>query len=328
MRLPTRYIPRFLKNCVPGYRRHWRRNYGALLHGMQECIPTLAFGETDGVPWVQVRGGGPRLHGFWTEADDAELYDNLRPDLPRTLPRPYFRLVRDYLTRYCYPHMRPDLKPLGFPVTRMGGFHGQHKDAIADLIDADDRERLIAAFRPGRDDITIDCGAFLGFGALRLAADTPEGMVVAVEASAACHALLERNVAHNGAGNVVPVRRGIWSTGSIRTLESSYAQANSLVPEVHTGDHTVSVETTNIDSLAVSLSLARVDMISLTINGAEPEALAGAAKTLAVHRPRIRLAGWYRRDGRLISSICSEFLVDFDYDVFVGGRGSTLALPR
>ena len=69
-------------------------------------------------------------------------------------------------------------------------------------------------------------------------------------------------------------------------------------------------------------------MLSLTLNGAEVEALEGAKQTLKNLRPRIRLAGWYSRGGKKISELAREQLLTFGYQVFIGPRGNTLAVPR
>ena len=61
--------------------------------------------------------------------------------------------------------------------------------------------------------------------------------------------------------------------------------------------------------------------------GAEVEAIKGAKQTLTYLRPRIRLAGWYTRGGRKISDITKDQLEALDYQVFIGSRGNTMALP-
>ena len=87
------------------------------------------------------------------------------------------------------------------------------------------------------------------------------------------------------------------------------------------------VETATIDSLVERFDLDRVSMLSLTVNGAEVEGLLGAEKTLNEHRPRIRLAGWYYRDGRRIADITAEILAKHNYQTFIGPRGNTMAVP-
>jgi len=236
--------------------------------------------------------------------------------------------VKDYVTRWLYPHMRPDLRPEGYGLERLHGFHGQHKDNIASVADAAQRDRLMRAFKPGAADVVIDCGAFLGFGAIRIARDAPAGRVFAVEASRECHALLKRNVEANGAANVTPLHRGVWNSVTELDLESSFAQANSLVAEVHKGERRQLVPTVTVDGIAAEFKLARVDMLSLTLNGAEVEALAAATDTLTRLRPRIRAAGWYSRGGQRIADLIKPVIERAGYDVFIGPRGNVMALPK
>ncbi|MBX3456238.1 FkbM family methyltransferase [Ferrovibrio sp.] len=321
-------IPLALKRLVPGYTQRWRKRYAGFMAYMNREVPKLHFGETDGTPWIERAEDGLRLHGFWTEPANADAYDMLRPDLPGSLPKPHFRLVKDYINRYLFPHMRPDLKPEGFDVEQLWGFHGQHKDAIADYPDSVARERLMRAFTPKPGETFIDGGAFLGFGDIRMAREVLDCRVIAVEANRDCHALLSRNLQHNGINAVIARHNGVWKAAGSLNLETGFAQANSLVEEVHKGDRTQIVETISVDGIVAAEGLDRLSMLSLTLNGAEVEALEGAKDTLTRLRPRIRLAGWYSRGDRKISAITAEQLAAYDYDVFVGPRNNTMALPK
>ncbi len=323
----TVVLPLGLKLLVPGYRARWRRRYACMIAEIAKLWPRLAWGEADGTPWLAIKDG-PRFYGFWTEPANLEVHRILRRDLPPDLPPEHFRLVKDCLTRYVYPHMRPDLKPEGYPAEQMFGFHGQHKDAIADLEDEAARRRLTAAFRPDSGDVIIDCGCFLGFGELRLAPELPGGHIYAVEADPDCYALLERNLRENGIANVTPLNRATWKEETELELETSFAQGNSLIREVQKGTATKIVRTITIDMLVSEHGLSRLDMLSLTLNGAEVETLEGASETLAQFRPRVRLAGWYSRGGRKIWQLTRERLEAHGYDVFVGRRGNVMALPR
>jgi len=323
-----RFVPVALKRLVPGYSARWRRRCKGMLSAFHEIVPTLAFGESDGIPWIERKQDGLRLHGFWTEAENADAFDLLRPELPEGLTKPFFRLAKDYLNRFVYPHMRPDLKPEGFTTDELWGFHGQHKDAIADYPDAAARQRLMRAFGPKDDDVFVDCGAFLGFGALRMSRDFPRCRIVAVEANATCHALLTRNIGYNRAGNVTALHKGVWKGPGQLNLETGFAQANSLVEEVHKGSGRQIVDTASVDDIVAAERLEKLSMLSLTLNGAEVEALEGAGDTLARLRPRIRLAGWYSRGGEKIAQITKRQLEAHAYDVYVGPRGNTMALPK
>jgi FkbM family methyltransferase len=321
-------IPLSLKRLVPGYTARWRHRYGGMLAEMHRLFPGLRFGETDGGPWIEQQQDGLRLHGFWTEAENADAYALLHPELPAGLEKPYFRLFKDYLTRFAYPHMRPDLKPAGFAVEQLWGFHGQHKDAIADYPDSAAQQRLMQAFVPKADDVFIDCGAFLGFGDIRMSRDTPSCRIIAVEANKDCHALLSHNLQYNGISNVTARHNGVWREAGTLNLETGFAQANSLVEEVHKGERQQIVDTISIDGIVAAENLDRVSMLSLTLNGAEVEAIEGARDTLTRLRPRIRLAGWYSRGGEKIAQITKRQLEAYNYDVFIGPRGNTMALPR
>lgn len=319
-------LPLQLKALIPGYRGRWRYRHACLLAEIAALAPRLDYGEDNGTPWIELKGG-LRLFGFPTEPANAEIHRLLREDLPADLPPGHFRLVKDCVTRYVYPHMRPDLKPAGFAAEQMFGFHGQHKDTIADLGDAAARAALAEAFRPRHDEVVVDCGCFLGFGELRLAPEMPQGHIYAIEADERCYALLARNLAWNGIKNVTPLHRGVWSEETELDLGSGFAQANSLVGEVHEGDTARKVRTIALDGLVHAYGLQRVDMVSLTLNGAEVEALDGAAEMLSRLRPRIRLAGWYARGGKKIWQIAKARLEAFDYRVHVGPRGNLMALP-
>ncbi len=161
-----------------------------------------------------------------------------------------------------------------------------------------------------------------------MARDAADGRIIAVEANKDCHALLSRNLAHNGINTVTARHNGVWKEAGMLNLETGYAQANSLVEEVHKGERQQIVETISIDGIVAAENLDRVSMLSLTLNGAEVEAIEGAVDTLTRLRPRIRLAGWYSRGGEKIGQITKRQLEAYDYDVFVGPRGNTMALPR
>jgi len=320
-------IPVQLKILVPGYRAKWLHRYACFIAEVTKLAPRLSYGQDGEMPWIKV-ADGPRLYGFRTEPANEEVAYLLKNDLPSGIPVSHFRLMKDLLTRYVYPHMRPDLKPEGYAAEQMFGFHGQQKDAIADLRDVESRERLVNEFRPKSDDVIIDCGCFLGFGDLRMAEEISRGHIYAVEADRECFDLLVRNASENDAKNITPINRAAWNDESELELESGFAQANSLVKEVHQAETTQLVRTTTIDLLVSEYGIEKLDMISLTLNGAEVETLEAAGETLSRLRPRIRLAGWYSRGGRKIWEITKQQLEAHGYEVFVGDRGNLMALPK
>lgn len=322
------YAPLNLKLLVPGYRKKWVRQYGCMITELQVLAPMLSYGEKDTVPWIEENDSGLRFFGFWTEKKNEEVYRILKGAIPNKIPIEHFRLVKDYLNRYLYPHMLPVLKPMGFATDAMFGFHGQHKDAILDIKDPEQRNFLVKAFTPKRDDIIIDCGSFIGFGELRLSAELETGHIYAVEADHTCHELLVKNMDYNNINNVTCINRAIWNSETELDLQSDFAQANTLVQEVHKAESIERVKTITIDRIVHNFTLKKVDMLSLTLNGAEVEALEGARQTITNLRPRIRLAGWYSRGDKRIAEITREQLSNLGYKVFIGARGNTMAVPN
>jgi FkbM family methyltransferase len=320
-------LPVFMKVLVPGYRKKWYNQSKAMIDAIDKIIPHIMFGEDDDGPWIEVDDSNYRMHGFWSSSE-VDTYQILKPVLPNELQSQYMRIVIDYISRFLYPHMRPDFKLEGYKYEQMFGFHGQHKDAIMDLDSESDKKLLLDIFNPKDDDVIINCGAYVGFGDMRMSADVRNGHIYAVEASAACYHRLSRNISENNIGNVTPIHRAIWNEAIEMELESEYAQANSLVSEVFHGTHTEKVMTITIDQIVDKYKIKKLDMLSLTLNGAEVEALSVATETLRNLRPRIRLAGWYSRNERKISSITKEILEKYDYRVFVGKRDNVMAVPR
>jgi len=320
-------IPVSLKRHLPLYRKRWHRQHQALIEEISALMPALVLGGDAKAPWIEDTKAGVWFSGFETDQANALLHDMLRSDLPEGLKKSHFRLVRDYVTRYVYPHLRPDLKPAGYGVDELSGFHGQHKDAIADLECSKQQKRLKEAFLPRADDTIIDGGAFIGMGDVRMSRDLKQGRIIAVEAKHACHELLAANIAKNNVENVEAVYGALWNVPGQLDLNVGDAQANSLVGEVVAGNRSQQVQAWTIDGLVKKYELERVSMVSLTLNGAEVEALEGAVTTLEELRPRIRLAGWYDRGGVPVWQSTRDFLVKHRYEVFVGPRGSVTAMP-
>lgn len=320
-------IPKAIKLFIPGYRQLWKRRSQCFLDHLAIHAPLLSFGDEDGTPFIEHKEKGLRLYGFVTDPKSKDFFSLIQPYVPKSIPDTHFRLIKDYINRYLYPHMRPDLNIVGYTPNQMAGFHGQHKDSIQNM-PGDQQSLLSKAFMPDPQDVIIDCGPFIGFGDTRVAEDLLGGRIIAVEASKPCFDLLQRNLTTNAIACSTAIHRAVWNELTEMELESDFAQANTLVKEVHKGLHTQKVQTITIDQIIKDFALDKLDMLSLTLNGAEIEALDGAKEALTKYRPRIRLAGWYIRDGETIATHTSRILKKYDYQVFVGPRNNVLALPR
>ncbi len=318
-----------LKVLIPGYRSKWRRHFRLMIEHLEQVATDLDFGEDQNVPWIEIVKTGYRFFGFWSGQKEFIELHLIGKALPEYISKRYYRLVKDYITRFLYPHMRPDLTPAGINLSNCGGFHGQHKEPLSSYQGAAAKD-IEKYFRMKPDDVIINGGSYLGFGDLSQAEYLPLGHIFSIEADKDCYRLLKRNIEFNKIENVTPIHNALWNEETMLDLEVSSAQAkaNTLLPEVFKGEKKQKVRTKTIDSFIEENGITKLDMVSLTLNGAEVETLQGSEKTLSEFKPRIRLAGWYRRDGIPIWKLAKDALEDKGYRVFVTPRGNVLAIPN
>ena len=92
------------------------------------------------------------------------------------------------------------------------------------------------------------------------------------------------------------VPKGVWKwEGTLKlSLSTANSGRNSLV--LPTSGNEVEVPVTTIDALTEELGLPRVDYIKMDIEGAEREALRGAAHTIERYRPTLMLEAYHLPD--------------------------------
>lgn len=146
-------------------------------------------------------------------------------------------------------------------------------------------------------DIVLDCGAHVGVFT-RKALELGAAKVIAIDPGPMQGESLRRNFAQEIAeGRVTIVTAGVWSAPGSMTMHlgSHNSGMGSLVME-HEGVEEIEVPVKTIDAIVAELALPRVDFIKMDIEGAEREALKGAAGTLARFRPRLMIDGYHRPD--------------------------------
>lgn len=147
---------------------------------------------------------------------------------------------------------------------------------------------LAMLVRPGM--VVLDVGAFLGTHTLALATMVgPQGVVHSFEPRAGIGEILRRNVERNGLGQVRV--HGYALGAATARLELPWIDLDG---EANFGGLSLegqgpaavagATETIAIERLD-DLNLGRVDFIKLDAEGMEAEVLAGAARTIAQHRP-------------------------------------------
>ena len=163
-----------------------------------------------------------------------------------------------------------------------------------------------------RGDVVMDCGAHVGvFTHHALARGASK--IIAIEPEPVNVECFRRNFAREIAdGVVVLVPKGVWSSES--TLELSVATVNSGMNSVVSdqGGAKIKIPVTTIDRMLENLGVSRVDFIKMDIEGAEREALAGAANTLKRFRPRLMLDSYHRPDDPVVlSGLLRKFHADY-----------------
>ncbi len=147
------------------------------------------------------------------------------------------------------------------------------------------------AGRVGPDDVVLDCGANVGV-VTRRALLQGAAIVVAIDPGPSPLACLRRTFAREiASGRVILAPKGVWDKDDVLPLTSSDRLASSASSvALDRGLKGPSIELTTIDHIVADLKLTRVDFIKMDIEGAEPNALRGAAATLARFRPRLAIS--------------------------------------
>lgn len=145
--------------------------------------------------------------------------------------------------------------------------------------------------RPGM--ICLDVGANLGEVTLHMARKAgPTGRVLAFEPIPPVRARLLRHVERNGLGGIVSVEPIALAAGPGRVTMSfaTEAERNQGMGSMVRVDNEdlllrADVATQSLDALVASRGFARVDLIKIDVQGAEPLVIAGAGETLARFAP-------------------------------------------
>jgi FkbM family methyltransferase len=176
--------------------------------------------------------------------------------------------------------------------------------------------------RAGAGDVVLDLGANIGTTALVLAeAVGPAGTVYAVEPVVT--ATLEKNRAVNGLGNVVVVPEGVYDApGSVDIAVTDFLLDSSVVRADYGAAPawTKTIPLTTVDELADRFALTRLDFVKMDIEGAEEQALRGAAGVVRRFRPKWSISSYHTdRDGDKQHPKLVKLLTEFGYRVIEEG---------
>lgn len=135
-------------------------------------------------------------------------------------------------------------------------------------------------FLPENNRIIIDCGANIGIYTLR-AALCKTTRVFSIEPNPAVFMRLMKNVTTNGLSNIVPLNIGLGSTPKKTKLRwGNSTLSGRIMPDGSELGNAADVELTTLDLLAEQYNITYVDIMKMDIEGAEYDALTGAAGIL------------------------------------------------
>lgn len=144
------------------------------------------------------------------------------------------------------------------------------------------------------NDIVLDCGAFNGNSSIVFARLCPNGKVFAFEPNPTTQEMLKRNLAKTKITNVDIVSAGVGAGASKLRFKKAGA-ASRVDPK---GE--IEVDIVSIDNFVASRKLQHVDFLKFDIEGAEHQAIRGAAHTIRHYRPKLAISVYHKFNDLLV----------------------------
>lgn len=146
-------------------------------------------------------------------------------------------------------------------------------------------------------EIVIDCGADVGdFTIYASRAVGPSGKVIAFEPDPLIYERLKFNVELNKLNNVILVKKGVWNENTtLRFMSGKDKPRSFLFDEADEG--VIEIPVVSIDNELRELKIDKVDFIKMDVEGAELEAIKGAAHTLANNKVHLAIASYHMLNG-------------------------------
>lgn len=313
------FLPEWAKSVVWAWRER-------LLVEEIRSLTIRQIGVSNEAPYIEL-SDGMRFYGFFPNHWQRLLYRRLQSRIPG-VTEDCFGVAAEIVSRYVIPRSLPG--ETIFNPTR----YRPLRDPLNDFDLSESKKREVARrFRPKTGETFVDVGAFLGYGTMRIAQLVgSQGQVVAFEAEPDTLAVLRRNIEENALSNVTIVSKAAADYTSSRGPfyrgggTASSTQSEVLASLGYEGLAELRVEVDSVDNTLAELGIVDIDLVSITVNGGEPEALAGMQKTLEIsEKPRITLAGWYQRQGRRVCDVVEPELQQMGFTVMKGRLGRVLA---
>jgi len=280
----------------------------------------------DGVPWIRLNDG-IIFYGFQPNDEMRKLYSLINDRIP-AISEICFKVVFDIV--FCY------LAPRNLP----GGLQCQPskyhplRDPLNDFnVGRAKKLELARFFKPKEGDTFLDIGSYTGYGAMKIASLVgSSGKVIVFEADPSVLVVLKKNITHNNLKNIDVIEKAVGKSSGKTKFYRSEGTANSLDEWVlkrkgYEDLKSINVDVVSVDEALSSMNIRDVDMINITINGAEHDALLGMKMLLAQSQNvRITLAGWYYvNENERVCDLAVPYLEGLNFKVMKGKLGRVLA---
>ena len=241
----------------------------------------------------------------------------------------FAKVLIDLVVRYSYPHAMVPVLNIPVPDTQRGGFHLQHRNLPQESADfnAEQRALLREVFTPHAGWSILDIGCYLGHGTTHLAQIVgPTGRIIALEAIPNNAKMAAYQLAQNNLSHAEVLNRAIWKTaGETVAMNITENQANAIASDVISSTKKIDIPTTSIAELTGMLGKP-ADLVSLTVNGAEVEALDSLNDMpVDLYPLRMVMPGWYPTDDSPRSDILAGKLEKFGYKILVTNHRFVMA---
>jgi FkbM family methyltransferase len=142
-------------------------------------------------------------------------------------------------------------------------------------------------FLPKKDDIVFDIGASIGVYTLIYSKLVGEnGKVLAFEPNNQAFNLLTKNIKINRFKNIVAFNKAVWSKST--SIKMKMGNIISFDKAFNgNGDNVYEIKAVTIDNIVRKLSLKRVNLIKVDVEGSEVEVLKGGINTLRKFKPKL-----------------------------------------
>lgn len=270
------------------------RNFSKHIPALKQLSVKQA-GIRDGLAFLRLRNGRV-FFGFPSRPNHRRTYEYVKDIVPPVLSAETFLLGLDIAHRYATDFAWPS-----------------------------------ETIKPGAGGAIIEVGAYLGHKTVRFAEELvgTAGKVLAIEMMPQNVAILRMNVTANGLDDVIDVvEAGIWSAPRKMRVRGMGRQRNSLVSlEKLDIDQDLDVNVDTLDNFITRWGVNRVDLVFLTVNGAEIEALQGFE--LTVDRVlALFVAAPYERDGRPNADMCRDLLCGKGFQVLPSSNRNRVLAVR